>query len=82
LAIEVISPTNLAEEVLDKFHEHFRAGVRRVWVIYPGTSQVYDYDAPTSVRILARTEELDGGGFVPGFRLPLTALFEDADRPE
>jgi hypothetical protein len=46
------------------------------------TSQVYDYDSPTSVRILARTEELDGGAVLPGFLLPLVTIFENEDQPE
>jgi Uma2 family endonuclease len=82
LAVEVVSPTNTAEEVLAKVHEYFQADVRRVWVIYPSTDQIYDYDSPTSVRIVARAEELDGGDVLPDFRLPLATLFEDEDQPE
>lgn len=82
LAIEVVSATNTADEVLAKIHEYFRASVRRVWVVYPSTVQVYDYDSPTTVRILARAEELDGGAVLPGFRLPLAMLFEDEDQTD
>src|SRR5438874_7244321 len=52
LAVEVVSPTNLAMDVLVKIDEYFRAGVRLVWVIYPDLNQVYVYESPTSVRIL------------------------------
>jgi len=82
LAIEVVSSSNTADEVLAKVQEYFQSGVRRVWVVYPSTEQVYDYDAPTSVRILARAEDLDGGAVLPGFRFPLATLFEDEDLPE
>ena len=37
LAVEVISPNDLAVEVLRKLDDYFRAGVRQVWVVYPST---------------------------------------------
>jgi Uma2 family endonuclease len=77
LAVEVISPTNTADEVSKKIHDYFRAGVELVWVIYPEPGEVYIYDSPISVRILARTDTLDGGKVLPGFELPLKELFEE-----
>ena len=61
LAIEVVSPTNTANGVMEKTKEYFEAGVERVWVIYPEFAEIYDYDSPTSVRILTRDQTLDGG---------------------
>ena len=77
LAIEVVSPSNKANEVVRKLREYFRAGVRQVWVVYPETSQVYIYDAPDQIRVLGRDKELDGGALLPGFRLAVATLFED-----
>ena len=77
LAIEVVSPTNSAAEVLARVGEYFHAGVQRVWVVYPSESFVYVYASPTEVQILQRGDELDGAPLLPGFRLPLTDLFED-----
>jgi Uma2 family endonuclease len=77
LAVEIISPTNLAEEIAVKIQEYFRAGVQLVWVIYPIPGQVYVYESSTQVRILEKQHELDGGQVLPGFRLPVAALFED-----
>jgi Uma2 family endonuclease len=75
VAAEVVSPTNPAELVLDKVAEYFRAGVQQVWFIYPRHQLVYVYGSPSQVRILTRTDELDGGTVLPGFRLPLANLF-------
>ena len=75
LAVEVVSLTNGAEQVASKIEEYFRAGVRQVWVVYPGISKVYLYDTPTSVRILQVGDDLDGGSVLPGFRLALEDLF-------
>ncbi|HKM53458.1 MAG TPA: hypothetical protein VJY33_08605, partial [Isosphaeraceae bacterium] len=61
---------------------YFRAGVKQVWVIYPVSRQVYVYTTLTTVQILTKPTELDGGDVVPGFRLSLTELFEDAESAE
>ena len=82
LAVEVISSTNTAKQIMDKLAAYFRVGVRLAWVIYPDHEQVYVYDSPTSVRILKVGNELDGGAVLPGFRLPLTELFvPEAETP-
>jgi Uma2 family endonuclease len=75
LAVEIISPTNRGYDDAIKLEEYFRAGTRLVWVVYPPTSKVYAYDSPSSVRILALGDDLDGGAVLPGFRLPLATLF-------
>jgi len=75
LAIEVVSKTNPAEDILDKLEEYFHAGVELVWIVYPRQRQIYVYESPTQVRIVNLTQELEGGKVLPGFRLPLTTLF-------
>jgi Uma2 family endonuclease len=81
LAVEVVSPSNFAEEIVVKAQEYFRFGVQVVWFIYPVVRQVYVYESPTQIRVLQAGEELDGGKVVPGFRLPLTTLFDDETAP-
>jgi len=81
LVVEVISPTNLAEEVPTKVREYFEAGVRRAWVIYPHETLVYEYDSPRSIRVLDRNDALEGGAILPGFRMELIQLFEGTDEP-
>ena len=76
LVVEVVSPTDLAEEIPTKIREYFEAGVRRAWVIYPHESLVYEYDSPRSIRVLGREDALEGGAIIPGFRLDLAELFE------
>jgi Uma2 family endonuclease len=77
LAIEIVSPSNTADHILEKIHDYFKAGVRGVWVVYPRQQEVYVYASPTQIQVLQLGQELDGGDLVPGFRLPLAALFED-----
>ena len=77
LAVEIISPTNLASTVLVKVVEYFHYGVRSVWVVYPLEEQVYVYDSATSVRILTRADRLAVPSILPQFELPLENLFEN-----
>jgi Uma2 family endonuclease len=75
LAVEVVSPHDLADEIIQKLTEYFQAGVRLVWIIYPQQRLVYVYDSPTQIRGLNHADELDGGTVLPGFRVPLAILF-------
>ena len=75
LVVEVVSPTDRAEDLLQKVAEYLDAGVTVVWVIYPRCQQVYVYESSTNVRALTRADELDGGTVLPGFRLQLGELF-------
>ncbi len=81
LAVEIVSPTNGANEVLGKIEDYFACGVQRVWVIYPLYSKVYDYASPTAVQILTRADRLSGGEVLPGFELALSEIFEDPTAP-
>ena len=82
LAVEIVSPTNLAEEIDGKVTDYFQSGVRLVWVFYPDTGRVYVYPSPTQVSILERTDTLDGGEVLPGFQLPIVRLYEAVTKPE
>jgi Uma2 family endonuclease len=82
LAIEIVSPTNLAEEIDGKITDYFQAGVRLLWVIYPDSGRVYVYQSPTQVTVLERADTLDGGEVLPGFQLPIAQLYAAVTKPE
>jgi Uma2 family endonuclease len=75
VCVEVVSPRDLAEEILDKLLEYFESGVQQVWVAYPRHGLLFVHDSPTAVRVLTRDEILEGGTVLPGFRLALSELF-------
>ncbi len=79
LAVEVVSPTDFAEELLVKLDEYFRAGVQLVWVIYPTLRLLFVYDSITSARGLGPKDEVDGGAVLPGFRQPVASFFPEAE---
>jgi len=78
-AIEVVSKNNKANEIATKVDEYFRAGVELVWVIWPKLEKVYVYTTARDIHILSRTDELDGGNVLPGFRLAVANLFDDVE---
>ncbi len=81
LAVEVISPTDFAQQQLQKVLEYFQAGVRLVWVVYPEQRQIYSYESPTQIRVLTVDDTLDGGKVLSGFQLPLNRLFDPIAPP-
>lgn len=82
LAVEILSPTNIAVKIDAKLGDYFAAGVKLVWVIYPDSGRVYVYTSPTEVTGRDRSDELDGGDVLPGFRLPIESLFEAVTKPD
>ncbi len=75
LMVEVISPHDLAEEIIEKINEYFTAGCKLVWVIYPTQRLIYVYESPRQPRIRSETDELDGGVVLPDFRIRVATLF-------
>lgn len=73
--VEIISPSNSADEVIEKVDEYFRAGARLVWVIYPNSHRVYVYTSPTDVTIYEGSDELTADPVLSAFRLQTNALF-------
>jgi len=76
LVVEVVSPNDLADGLLEKIEEYFQANVQLVWVIYPNRRVVHVFESFTQIRGLTESDELDGGSVLPGFRVALTALFQ------
>ena len=77
LAIEVVSPTNTAVEILEKLKDYFRTGVQLVWVVYENTEQVYVYHSIGDIAVFGIGQELDGESLLPGLRVPVETLFRD-----
>jgi Uma2 family endonuclease len=76
LAVEVLSPNDVFEQVVAKMKEYFQYGAQQVWLVLPTEKQVYVYRSPNDVCIHSDTEELDGGDLLPNFRLSLATLFQ------
>ncbi len=75
LAIEIISPSERAGDITDKVSDYLRAGVRLVWLVYPNSSTVVEYQGTGTYHIYRADDTLDGRDVLPGFRLALHELF-------
>lgn len=76
LCVEVVSPTDQADNVREKVEEYFEAGIPAVWVVYPQRELVDVYETPATVhRTFRRSDTLTGSGVLSGFSLPLSELF-------
>jgi len=76
LAVEVVSPSDSANEVHEKVLEYLRAGVQLVWVVHPIQRTVTVYTEGPIARVLGDGDTLDGGDLLPGFTLAVTEIFE------
>jgi Uma2 family endonuclease len=78
LAVEVISPSNLAQDTLKKVHQYLAAGSHAVWLIYPPLKviEIHDRDG---IRGVTEQDPFLETQLFPGleFSLSLTALFDD-----
>jgi Uma2 family endonuclease len=75
LAVEVLSPSNTKKEMARKLRDYFLAGVELAWLIDPKKQTGEIYTAPDVCRRISKSQSLDGGTVLPGFRLPLKQLF-------
>jgi Uma2 family endonuclease len=77
LMVEVISPTDLAEAVIEKVGEYFQAGAEQVWLVYPSQSRLQIFASPTSSRWLTRDDVIADLPFLPGFQFALREIFPE-----
>lgn len=76
LAIEVVSPTDLAEELARKVDQYLAAGAQAVWVLYPKVREVQTYQAGRISTTLGDADVLEDIKLFPGFSVPVRDLFE------
>ena len=79
LAVEVVSPSDAAFDVVAKVHEYFAGGVKQVWLVWSHVEHVYVFESSTTVRVLTRADTLTSESLLPGFQLPLIELFPHYD---
>ena len=75
LVVEVVSPSDVMDEVTEKRLEWLAAGVRLVWVVLPVAREVYAYTADGGRQSFGPADALTAGPVLPDFRLPVADLF-------
>jgi Uma2 family endonuclease len=78
LAVEVVSPTNSAQDMLTKVHQYLNAGCLAVWVFYPNLKLVEVHDKSGTREIAAPNSLQDDIVFeTQSYPLPLAPIFEE-----
>jgi len=75
LAIEVVSPKDLAEELEQKIEDYLQVGIRLIWVVFCNTRRVMVYRRRNGITRLSPADELSGEDVVPGFACPVADVF-------
>lgn len=77
LAIEIVSPTDFYQDVLDKIYNYFRADVKQVWLINPERETLTVYFSFAETKFLSKTDTLTCEEILPKFSLKLFDIFID-----
>jgi len=75
LAVEVLSEGNTPREMARKLDEYFALGVHLVWLVNPMIESTEVYTSRNQSTMLDTSATLEGGVILPGFTVPLSALF-------
>lgn len=73
LAIEILSPKQGVQEIVEKIDAYFALGVRSCWLIDPTTAIVIVYRALDERNVFASGEVIDD---MIGIRLPFDEIFD------
>lgn len=75
LAIEILSPSQVVEDILAKVSDYLEAGVLIVWLVEPvfGTITVYRPDAEPE--FFNKSQEITAEPQLPGFRVAVAEIF-------
>ena len=75
LAVEVVSPSESAEDLDQKVEQYLAAGARLVWVIYPKTRKVHAHKPGSNPVVLGESDTLEAPELFPRWSLKVSALF-------
>jgi Uma2 family endonuclease len=75
LVVEILSPSDVLEDIHEKIAEYLAAGVRVVWAIDPHDRTVRVYRPGARPVMVNDAEELAAEQELPGFRVPVAGLF-------
>ena len=75
LAIEVLSPSDRAGDIIAKIGMYQEAGVRLIWVVDPPPKTITVIAAGRPTVVLKPGDTLDGGDVLPGFSVSVSEIF-------
>ncbi|WP_394993508.1 Uma2 family endonuclease [Emticicia sp.] len=72
--IEIISPSDNQNKILEKNQEYFLAGVQLIWLIMPNLKQVHIYSSPKKVHICTDDDICSAKPVLPDFEISVNNL--------
>lgn len=75
LAIEILSPSDVIEEIGEKIDDYLTAGVALVWIINPHDQTVTIYRPGTGPELVNIRQNLSGDPHLPGFCVAAKEIF-------
>jgi Uma2 family endonuclease len=76
LAVEVVSPTDLAQNLARKVEQYLAAGAHEVWVVYPLLREVHVFRGGGVASVLGPDDVLETPELLPRFSVPVAQFFE------
>jgi Uma2 family endonuclease len=76
LAVEVLSPSDSAAEVLERIADWLRAGVRLVWVVDVERRHARVHRPDGSITLIPQEGSFDGEDVLPGFTCAIADLLK------
>jgi Uma2 family endonuclease len=75
LAVEILSPNDVEEDVNEKVDEYLAVGVPLIWVVDPHFRTVRVHRPGAEPELVNVQQDLSGDPHLPGFRVPVAQLF-------
>ena len=75
LAVEVLSRRDTHSATDTRVKQYLASGVRLVWIVDPWVRTVTVYEPDGNIHIVTERGTLAGGAVIPGFSVPVAALF-------
>jgi Uma2 family endonuclease len=75
LAVEIISPSEAAEDVDEKVARYLAAGAKTIWTIWPKTRHVLIHHANGEIRKAELDDFLDAPAIIPSAKIPVARIF-------
>jgi Uma2 family endonuclease len=76
LCVEIISPSQSADDVDEKVHDYLAGGAEMVWCLFPRRRTGTVYTADHAVQTIGVGGVLDGGSVLPSLTIPLRELVD------
>ena len=75
LAVEVVSPSDSADDLQEKIQQYLASGSQVVWVVYPKTRTVNVFRQAAASATLGEDDLLEEPHLFPGWSVPVSELF-------